>query len=470
MSIVHVLAATAVTMHAVLGRREVPAVIGWVGLVWLAPVVGSALYFVFGVNRIRRAGAQLWSQQDPGTAYGAVSLRDELPVHLLECSPAMDEMVRLGAIVTGLPLRHGNHITALVDGDEAYPAMLDAISGAQQSVLLASYIFDTDRVGVTFSAALTDAHRRGVLVRVLIDDVGARYSRPPMPARLRALGVPVATFLPTRGALFMRYANLRNHRKLLLVDGRIGFTGGMNIREGHQRRLSPAAPVRCLHFRVDGPIVTDMLRAFAQDWAFTTGETLTDVEHSFRADPPAGDVTARSVLDGPDSDIENMPEIILGALAAARRRIAIVTPYFLPDARILSALRIAALRGLSVDLVIPSRNNVRVMDWATMPQMITLLESGCRVWRTPPPFDHTKLFVVDGVWSLIGSTNWDARSLRLNFEHNLECYDATLAQQLEMMVTSRITNGTPLTIRELHARTLPVRVRDGVARLLSPYL
>ncbi len=457
-------------MHAVLGRREVPAVIGWVGLVWLAPIVGSALYVAFGVNRIRRAGARLWSQGDTDTALAVVPARDELPAHLLECSPAMDEMVRLGAAVTGLPLRHGNRITPLVDGDDAYPAMLEAIAGAERSVLLASYIFDNDRVGVQFSAALADAQRRGVLVRVLIDDVGARYSRPPMPTRLRALGVPVATFLPTRGALFMRYANLRNHRKLLIVDGSVGFTGGMNIREGHQLSLAPAVPVRCLHFRVEGPIVTDMLRSFEQDWTFTTGEALSDVEHSFRSDVSAGNVTARSVPDGPDSDIENMPEIILGALAAARRRIAIVTPYFLPDARILSALRVAALRGLDVDLIIPVRNNVRVMDWATMPQMTALLESGCRVWRTPPPFDHTKLLVVDGVWSLIGSTNWDARSLRLNFEHNLECYDVELAQRLEMMVTSRMQHGIPLTLGDLHARTLPIQIRDGLARLLSPYL
>jgi cardiolipin synthase len=161
---------------------------------------------------------------------------------------------------------------------------------------------------------------------------------------------------------------------------------------------------------------------------------------------------------------------MLGAIAAARRRIAIVTPYFLPDARLLSALAVAAMRGLEVDIVIPGRNNIRLMDWAPVPQLAPLLESGCRVWRTPPPFDHSKLFVVDGAWSLIGSTNWDARSLRLNFEHNLECYDAALAAKLEALVATRIASAVPVTLADLRARSWPVQVRDGLARLLSPYL
>jgi cardiolipin synthase len=458
-----------VTIHAVLGRREVPAIIGWVGLAWLAPVVGSLLYVAFGVNRIRR-NAQLLGTQEmilpPWEREGAVAL----PPALLERSPALDELSRVGAIVTELPLRAGNAVVPLVDGDEAYPAMLAAIAQAERSVVLASYIFDADRVGERFREALTDAHRRGVLVRVLIDDVGAHYSRPTMVARLRAHGVPVATFLPTFGSFLLRYANLRNHRKLLVVDGRIGFTGGMNIREGHQLSLAPRNPVRCLHFRVTGPLVADMLRVFIQDWTFTTGESLPSIDLLCPDVAPAGTIVARGVPDGPDGDFENMPQLMLGAIAAARRRIAIVTPYFLPDARLLSALAVAAMRGLEVDIIIPGRNNIRLMDWAPVPQLAPLLESGCRVWRTPPPFDHSKLFVVDGAWSLIGSTNWDARSLRLNFEHNLECYDAALAAKLEALVATRIASAVPVTLADLRARSWPVQVRDGLARLLSPYL
>lgn len=470
LSVIHVLLASVVTVHAVLGRREVPAIIGWVGLAWLAPVMGSTLYVVFGINRIRRSALQLGTPGVMVTGEMRVEPEVPLPPGLLAQSSALDQLARVGARVTGLPLRAGNRIEPLVDGDGAYPLMLAAIEGAERSVMLASYIFDHDRVGVQFRDALVAAHRRGVMVRVLIDAVGARYSRPRMPRRLRELGVPVATFLPTFGRSLLRYANLRNHRKLLVVDGRTGFTGGMNIREGHQLSLAPADPVRCLHFRVEGPLVADLLRAFMQDWTFTTQEVLPPVEALCPAVDPVGTVVARGVTDGPDADIENMPQLMLGAIAAARSRIAIVTPYFLPDARIASALAVAALRGLQVDIIVPQRNNVWLMDWATMPQFVPLLESGCRVWHTPPPFDHTKLFVIDGAWSLIGSTNWDARSLRLNFEHNLECYDADLAARLEALVAKRIEQARPVRLVDLQRRPAVVRVRDGLARLFSPYL
>jgi cardiolipin synthase len=466
LSIVHVAGASAVTLHAVLGRRDVPAVVGWVALAWLAPVIGSLLYLGLGINRIQRAALQL---QHPAVLVRPGPVLDADEAAALVARPALRGLARLGEAVTGNPLTTGNAVDALVDGDEAYPAMLAAIEEATRSVALLTYIFDADRVGRRFLDALAAARRRGVEVRVLVDAIGARYSRPAMPAQLRAAGVPAATFLPTRTPWAYPYANLRNHRKLLVVDGLLGFTGGMNLREGHQLSLAPASPVRCLHFRLAGPVVADLLRTFTLDWAFATGERLDGDAWTAVVDP-AGDVIARGVPDGPDADIENLPEMLLGALAVARERVRIVTPYFLPDARIRSTLRVAAMRGVAVDIVIPARSNVPLMDWAATPQLEELTEVGCRVWRTPPPFDHTKLFVVDGAWSLIGSTNWDARSLRLNFEYNVECYDPVLAARLEQLAESRIATAHRVEASVLRARPLPVRFRDGVARLLSPYL
>ncbi len=474
LSLVHIAAATGVTVHAVLGRREVPAAIGWIGLAWLAPVLGSLLYVGFGINRIQRSALRLQYPQivvRPAASRGgpAAGASREPWLSSYEARPALRGLIHLGESVTGTALTPGNDVRALVNGDDAYPEMLAAIDSAQCSIALLTYIFDVDRVGRRFLEALTAARTRGVDVRVLIDDVGARYSRPAMPELLAAAGIPVATFLPTRMAQLFRYANLRNHRKLLVVDGRLGFTGGMNIREGHQLSLHPASPVRCLHFRFEGPVVADMQRVFAFDWAFTTGESLTGPTWSCSA-ADVGDVVARGIPDGPDADFENLPEMLLGALAVARERVRIVTPYFLPDGRILSALRVAAMRGVTVDIVLPSRNNVVIMDWACVPQLAELLEVGCRVWRSPPPFDHSKLFVVDGIWSLVGSTNWDARSLRLNFEYNVECYDAQLAAQLEALAEARIVSAHRVDLDTLRRRSLAVKLRDGTARLLSPYL
>jgi cardiolipin synthase len=266
-----------------------------------------------------------------------------------------------------------------------------------------------------------------------------------------------------------RYANLRNHRKILVVDGKLGFTGGTNIRAGHWLSRKPKDPVRCLHFRVTGPVVADMQRTFATDWAFAAGEQLLG-DPWFAHQERCGKVLARGIPDGPDTDLDNMPKVMLGALAAAQTRVRIMSPYFLPDEALASAVRVAALRGVAVDIVIPERSNFLMIDWAMRPQLVDFIESGCRVFFSPPPFDHAKLFTADGVWSLIGSTNWDARSLRLNFEYDLECYGVDLTRKLDSFADERIAVARPVTLGELRSQPFPVRLRSGAARLLTPYL
>ena len=461
-----------VTVDAVLRKRHTPAIVGWVGLAWLAPVSGAIAYYLLGINRIQRSASRLDRQAaagPAGAASRAVTLGRASRGVLDLPHPGLAGLARLGDRVTGRPVYEGNRIEPLVDGDAAYPAMLAAIEAAEQSVTMVSYIFDNDFAGHAFREALVRARDRSVAVRVLIDDVGARYTKPTMVRELAQAGVRVAAFLPTRVPRLYQYANLRNHRKIMVVDGRVGFTGGMNIRAGHWRSRNPEAPVRCVHFRVDGPIVADMQEAFVTDWMFTTGEQL-EGGRWFAPVLDAGPVAARGVPDGPDADIDNLPQLLLGALAVATRRVRVVSPYFLPDDGLLRALQVAALRGVQVDILMPERSNVPLMDWATTPQLHWLLEAGCNVYRTPAPFDHSKLFVVDGIWSMVGSTNWDARSLRLNFEYNLECFDRTLAAQLDAIVDDKIAGARLMTHAELDGRPFAVKLRDGLTRLLSPYL
>jgi cardiolipin synthase len=465
-SALHVVAASAVTVDAVLRKRHVSAAFGWVGLAWLAPVVGSFLYVCFGINRIRRNASELRLQaawRDAGTLVGHGAPVATVP------RTRFAGLAHAGEQVTGGPVLAGNALEPLVDGDEAFPAMLAAIDAATRSVTLLSYIFDNDAVGRRFVAALADARARGVEVRVLIDDVGTRYTRPSIVRLLRSAGVPVATFLPTRLSPRFRYANLRNHRKILVVDGALGFTGGMNLRAGHWLGQDPPSPIRCLHFRVRGPVVADLQRTFAVDWAFTTGEHLRG-EAWFPPLAPAGGVAARGVPDGPDADFDHVLNVLLAAVAVAAERIRVVTPYFLPDDALLRSLQVAALRGVAVDVVVPAKSNVPIMDWAMTPQFAWLLRSGCRVWRTGPVFDHTKLMTVDGYWSLVGSTNWDARSLRLNFEYNLECYDAALAGRLDALIDAKIAGARTLELDSIEGLPLPVRLRNGLARMFQPYL
>ncbi|MFE8604977.1 phospholipase D-like domain-containing protein [Archangium violaceum] len=459
------------TGHAVLRKRDVRAAVAWVGLVWLVPLVGVMLYLILGINRIRRRARSLTLRQEHGQFPPKPDVAPCTPEQLAaEVPPAahLASLVRLvDEVVHHRPLLPGNKLVPLEAHAGAYPAMLEAIEAARTSISLCSYIFDNDAAGRRFAEALGRAVERGVQVRVLIDAVGARYDWPPITGRLRRAGVRVARFLPT---LLMParlpFMNLRNHRKLLVVDGRVGFTGGMNIREHF---LPGHGDARDLHFRVEGPVVGQLQETFAEDWAFTTKERLYG-ETWFPPLEPAGPVMARGIPDGPDEDFETLRLTLLGALACARSTVRIVTPYFLPEAALVTALNVAAMRGVRVDLVLPEKLNLPVVQWASIAQLWQVMRPHSRVFLTAPPFDHTKLMVVDGVWSLLGSANWDPRSLRLNFEFDVECYDAHLAARLDALIEERLSRSRLVTLEELNARPLPIRLRDGVARLLSPYL
>lgn len=457
--------------HAVLSKRDTRAAIGWVGVIWLAPILGVLLYVWLGINRIERRARSLRADRPSlGSSAAFAEHPVELPdqAHSLAGTP-LEPLVKLVRDVTRQPLVAGNRVTPLVNGDQAYPAMLEAIEAATHSVTLSTYIFAHDVTGQRFLDALRHAVSRKVEVRVLIDDVGARYSWRPMPRVLRQAGIRCAQFLPTLIPWRVQYSNLRNHRKILVVDGRIGFTGGINIHEQNCLERQPRHAVQDLHFRVTGPVVAQFQKAFADDWAFCTGELLQG-ESWFSEVEPEGPVLARGIPDGPDDDFETLRLTLLGAIACARSSILVVTPFFLPDASLIAALNVAALRGVQVDLVLPAENELKLVQWASTALLWQVLQRGCRVWLSPPPFDHTKLLLVDELWTLLGSANWDPRSLRLNFEFNVECYDRELARSLTDLVRSKIQHSRSLSTADMDSRSLPVRLRDGVARLFSPYL
>ncbi|MFO8003140.1 phospholipase D-like domain-containing protein [Thioalkalivibrio sp.] len=456
--------AIASAVHALLQRRETGTVIAWVGLIFLLPLAGSILYWLFGINRIRRRARALRDGHSP-----TPTPRPSLAVDP-RLSTRWQGLLSSGDALSPFTLSAGNRVTPLFDGDQAYASMLQAIDGAERSVALATYIFDADRIGYHFAERLRAAQQRGVEVRVLIDGIGARYSRRSMVNYLHRLGVRSAAFLPAFLPRSLAVFNLRNHRKLLIVDGASGFTGGMNIRQGHCCSDPGKYPIRDLHFRIDGPVVEHFQRVFSEDWAFTTGETLSGPAWMTPGAAQAGTTLCRGLPDGPDEDFEVLQFTLLAALAEAREQVTVITPYFLPEVGLLSALKTAALRGVQVDLLLPRRGNLRLVEWASNPLHAELLERGCRIWLTPPPFNHSKLMLVDACWLLFGSGNWDPRSLRLNFEFNLECYDADLGRELAEWTADLRRASHLLTLHEIRQRPMPLRLRDGAARLLTPYL
>ncbi len=466
-----VLLALGTSAHIVLYKRDARAAVAWVGMVMVFPIAGAVLYVLLGINRIQRLAAELRQERLRLEANTA-----ELQVHrhsIEQVLPAEDtHLTALGRLVdrvTHIPITAGNEVRLLVNGDAAYPAMLEAIDGAQHTVALSTYIFDNDHAGMMFADALEHAVERGVEVRVLIDGVGALYSRPSITKELEQRNIPVARFLHSLYPWRMPFLNLRTHRKILVTDGCVGFTGGMNIREGHVLESSPKSPVRDIHFRFQGPVVAHLTHMFAEDWAFTTREILRGPKW-FPLLNPVGEVAARGVVDGPDEDLGKLRWVLLGALARAEHRVRIMTPYFLPDSTLITSLNVASLRGVDVQIVLPAVSNLRFMKWASDAELWQVLAHGCRVYLSPGPFDHSKIMLVDGAWAFVGSANWDSRSLRLNFEFNVECYGTGFVSELDRFVDGKIRECREVTQEQMDARALPVKLRDGVARLMKPYL
>jgi len=457
-AVAHIAIATSVTIHVLLYKRNIGTSISWMGIAWLSPFIGGILYYALGVNRVKRRAMRLRRERSH------MFLVEEVAPDAPDAGPLTPLEYAIGRL-TGLSAETGNRISLMRNGDNTYPAMLAAIDAAEKSVGLASYIFRDDAAGMPFIQALIRAHRRGVAVRVLIDGIGGGYFWSGTYERLREAGVPVDRFLHSYVPWKTPFLNLRNHRKVLVIDGRLAFTGGINI--GHENLLAtnPPHPVRDTHFRLEGPVVEQLVEVFADDWVYETGEKLLD-QAWFPKLAPCGDAIARAITSGPDEDLEQIEFAMLHAISCARRSIRVVTPYFLPPDVLTTALGLAAMRGIAVDIFVPEYSNHRVLDWARRVSLRNLVEAGCRVWLMPPPFDHSKLMCIDDAWSLIGSANWDTRSFRLNFELNVEIQDEAFTR----MLMEAVPKGRALTLAEIEGDSFLLKLRNNAARLLQPYL
>ena len=454
----HFVLAAAVTAHALMTKRDVPAAIGWIGMAWLAPILGALLYVGFGINRVKHRARRLKGSVRSGAPLITGDISSDDPLERLKAAVGK---------ITGQDMAVGKVVAILECGDQAYPQMLAAIDSAKSHIRLSTYIFRTDEVGMQFIGALARAHRRGVRMRVLIDGFGGGFLRSSAYHHLRKQGVPVFRFLHSTLPWKMPFLNLRLHKKSLIVDGKSAFVGGLNIGAENVIAKQPKAPVRDIHFRVEGTIVRQIEQEFDDDWGFTTGEEAMGTGPA-RQEPAGRGSAARTIVAGPDQEVDQLVLVLLSAINLARRSIRVATPYFLPDEQLITALQLAVLRGVDVHLVLPSHNNHRLVAWAAQTHIRPLLQSGCHLWRSAPPFDHSKLMTIDDSWSLIGSANWDMRSLRLNFELTVEFYDAALAAKLAGMIDSRRVQ--PITLEEIDRRALPVKLRDAAARLAMPYI
>ncbi|MCI0506287.1 MAG: cardiolipin synthase [Gammaproteobacteria bacterium] len=467
--ITHFVLALGCTGHILLNKRDPRAALGWIMVCVFITLIGPLFYWIFGVNRVQRRARRLFDKS-PSKFFAAQGIEIFVASGELEISgrQSIQEFLNVSSRICRLPVHEGNKVEILFNGDQAYPAMLNAIENARECVYLMTYIFDTDDQGNRFIEALVRCKERGVEVKVLVDGVGelGRWRR--ASTQLASRGINVERFLPLTLKPPAFYWNLRNHRKLLVTDHNTAFTGGINISARHMMNSdTDPSRVEDLHFKLLGPIVADLEAVFLDDWEFVTGQHLEvrGVEQSHN-----GDALCRVIVDEPSENIDRLAITLAGAVSAARQRILVMTPYFLPSRELLSALQTAALRNLDVTILLPAQNDNVLVHWATRNLLWQLLQFDVKVYYQPPPFVHSKLFIIDDQVVFFGSANIDPRSLRLNFELNIEAYDAGLVEQLMQYVDRKIARSRLFTMQDVESRSLPVRYRDGLAWLCSPYL
>jgi len=368
-----------------------------------------------------------------------------------------------------VPLLDGNRAELLVNGDEIFPAMLSAIDEARQSINILSYIYWEGEIAERFADALSGASRRGVEVRVLLDAMGAHRMDPALVARMEDAGCVVAWFNPVRWYSLSRF-NHRTHRKVLVVDGRIGFTGGVGIADEWTGDAQDPEHWRDDHFRFDGPVVRYLQGAFAENWRQATGEVLAG-ETVFPELEPAGDARMVVINTGPVGATSEIGFAYWRMFRGARERIYVATPYFVPDPDLEIGLTTAARRGLDVRLLVPNDyQDSRLVRYAGQTWYRELLEAGVRVYEYQPTMMHVKAVTVDREWAIVGSANFDSRSFEINFEIAVAVFDAPFVAKLDASFEEDLHRAREITLEDVEDRSLLERARDQMARMLREQL
>ena len=372
-------------------------------------------------------------------------------------------------ILLGPPLVSGNHITSLVNGAQIYPAMLNAIRTAQTNITFETFVF-RDAMGATFVEELSAAARRGVQVHMLLDWLGSRTMDSNLLAAARASGCDLHLYHPPSWYHLGRLNN-HTHRKLLVVDGKIGFTGGVGMGVEWDEGLSGVPPWRETHFKAEGPVVAQMQAVFVDNWIKATGRVLHGAEYFPKLSNTVGDMDAQMFGSSPVGGSESMHLMVLLALSAAKTSIDIENAYFVPDKLTVESLCSAAHRGVRVRIVVPGHyTDARIGRWAAHGLYGKLLEAGIQIHEYQPTMMHCKVMVIDGVWCSMGSANFDDRSFRLNDEANLNVFSEALAREQTALIDADIAQSRRMVLKKWRNRKFGRRVNEKLALLLRSQL
>lgn len=451
--------------YIVLQKREPVATLSWLLSLAALPYIGLLVFYLFGPQKITRQRLRRGRSREGMSTYSLVCPADG------HC----DELTRVGQATTGLAPSTATGVDWLVDGAATYAAILAAIAAARRHVNLEYYIFEPDHAGTALRDALVARVRDGIKVRLLLDAVGSSKIKRRFLQPLLDAGGEVAWFHPQQLLKpFKRpWLNLRTHRKLVIVDGEIAFTGGINITDAEDESRNADA-YRDLHMRICGHVVRNLQLVFLEDWIYATGQDNTRFEQAdlFPASVPArgeGSINAQVLISGPDSAWEPIHRLHVGAIHEARQRVWLVTPYFVPGEAARMALTSAALGGLDTRLLVPRQSDSWLVTLAARSYFNELLEAGVRIYEYGPRMLHSKAFIADDDTCIVGTANFDHRSFRLNFELSMMYTDRTLTRQLDAILRAefeRATEVKPDRVRSLWRHRLP----EAFARLASPLL
>ncbi len=456
---------------AITRTKGVTATLAWIFAIMALPILGATLYFLIANPSIKRTTRK--KRQAAEEVRGAIanqlgdrpSALRSAQLNASECS-----IVRLSEALTENVATEGNHVDLLARDEDAFQRIETALRSATRSIWAEYYIIRSDETGMRFLDLLIERAKQGIEVRLLYDAVGSIGLDARRLREIRKAGGRAEGFLPLN-PLRRRWAfHLRNHRKLIVVDGEVGFTGGMNMGDeysGRARRRG-RAHFRDTHLSLRGPAVEALAQTFAEDWNFATDETLAP---PIRPQPIPGATSVVAVVSsGPDQEYNAAAFIYFSGIAAAQERCYVTSPYFIPDEPTLLALVSAAKRGVDVRLLLPARSDVMLIGPAGRSYYPWLVEAGVRIFEYQPSMLHAKTMMVDGRWGMVGSANVDVRSFRLNFELGAIMFDRAFAARLESRFLADLEQSREVSRAEVDARTFATRFGCGLARLLSPLL
>lgn len=455
-------------------KRDPVKALAWITVIALVPVAGIVLYILFGRNHRKEKMFNLKEIKDleqlekiSREQLAAISDPDfELPRTIAEYR----NIITLLLNNNKAPLTTSNHITVLNNGRDTFASILEALRGAKSTINIEYYIFENDRIGGKVAKILRDKARAGVEVRFIYDDVGSWGLSPKFLRELRKDGVQVCCFQPVVFPWLTSKVNYRNHRKIIVVDGQVGFTGGINIADRYLVRRGKHGMWRDTHLRLEGESVRMLQVVFLTDWFFLNKKELLNDNKFFPPSTVAEECPVQIATSGPDSDWAAIMQAFFSAITHARDHIYISSPYFLPNQAILTALKVAALGGIDVRLMLPSRSDSKIVYWATRSYISELMDAGIKIYFYRRGFNHSKVIMIDGKFSSVGTANMDVRSFEDNFEVSAIMYDPGIAAELEGYFLEDLRHSKLITQKEWEKRSDLHSIYESFARLLSPLL